>query len=79
MTLDELREECLKIRGIDKVRKARLKDGIFLKYKPVIVILSNGAKHVFSDFVSRDTADFGLPRTKLEHERFYDKGGVLCD
>ena len=71
MNLEQLREECLKIKGIEKVRKARLKDGIFIIYKPVM--LSSGMFHRFTDFIHLDTWQDSLKRTKAEYERFFIK------
>ena len=74
MNLNELRKECLKIKGIDKVRKARLGDGILLKFKPLP--LSNGDMHIFKDFVHLDTWEVSLERSKAEHERLYEPKSI---
>lgn len=69
MTINQLRTECLKIKGVDKVRRASRNDGVFLYYKPLP--LSNGTMHTFTDFVHLDTAEMSLERTKMEHERLF--------
>lgn len=68
MDLKELRTKCLKIKGIEKVRVAKLKDGIFLYYKEVFT----GTRFWKpTDFIHLDIWKDSLERTKVEYERFY--------
>ena len=69
MNLDKLRKLCLNIKGIIKIRKARLKDGIILKYEPLL--MSDRTFHQFTDFIHLDTWKDSLERTKIEHEKFF--------
>ena len=64
MTMDEIKRELETVAGIEKTRRARLKDGVFVTYKPVV-------GHVFTDFISVDSAEFDLQRTRVEYERFF--------
>lgn len=70
MTLEELRKECLKLKGIKKVRKARLGDGIFLSYRPTISPTTDRI-YDFTDFIPLDSWVESLKRTKKEYERFF--------
>jgi len=69
MDLQQLRKECLKIKGVKKVRRAKLGDGIFIKYKPILS--SSGMFHTFTDFIHLNTWQDSLKRTKAEYERFF--------
>ena len=69
MDLDTLRIKCKEIKGVAKIRKARLGDGIFLKYREVL--LSSGMFHIFTDFIHLDDWENDLQRTKAEYERFF--------
>ena len=68
MTLKELRFMCLTIQGIDKVRIAKLKDGIFLYYKEVFTGTTFWKP---TDFIHLDSWKDSIARTKAEYERFY--------
>jgi hypothetical protein len=70
MTLDKLKNECKKIKGILSIRKARLGDGIFIKYKEIYLETSK-TFWTPTDFIHLDTWKDSLARTKMEYERFY--------
>jgi len=69
MNLNELRTECLKIKGVKSVRKAKLGDGIFIKFKD---LFSNGKFYYFTDFIHLDTWQDSLRRCKMEYEKFFN-------
>jgi len=70
MDIERLKNECLKIKGIKKVRTSKFKDGVFLYYLPS-TSETTGNTYNFTDFIHLDTAKNSLKRTKGEYERFF--------
>ena len=70
ITLNELKAKCETIAGIKSLRKARLKDGIHIKFK---TIFENCNIYDFTTFVHLDGWENSLRMCKGEYERFYIK------
>jgi len=70
MTIELLKKVCLKIKGIDKVRVSKFRDGVFLYYKETFSE-QTGRWYKFTDFIPLDSWRGSLDRTKIEYERFF--------